>query len=94
MKQLAHQLLWDILDRIYPIALAQELSSWPLIFCVNALLIMGIEAIQYADARIGFHAALDMSSGAANIPASSSRQPTDDKAFHRLLHFYQLCFTS
>ena len=93
--ELARDLLSDILMKLEVLALNRECSNWHVVFSTFAVLFMAIELVQYQDARIGFHAALDgnlMHSPAFNF--SERSQELENSGVDVLLHLYKLCFGS
>lgn len=91
--ELARDLLSDTLTRLEVLALNRECSNWHIVFSTFAVLFMAIELVQYQDARIGFHAALD--GYLLQSPAflfSERSQELEQKGVDILLHLYKVCF--
>ena len=92
-SELARALLSDILIELETLTLKQDCSEWHIVFSTFAVLLMTVELVQYQDARIGFHAALDgnlLHSPAFNFFERS--QEVDKKGVDSLLHFFRVCF--
>ena len=91
--ELARDLLSDVLTRLEVLALNKECSNWHVVFSTFAVLFMAIELVQYQDARIGFHAALD--GNLLHSPAfkfSERSQELENNGVNLLLRLYKLCF--